>query len=237
SELRRHLIEVVLNASVVPSRPGEIHPAGEIADAALRGLGPDAERILSAHLERAAAGLVRLITDEQRKFTKRPEYDEVVEVVEFGPTRQGRAETSLDRHGAFRKGVGYSYRKSLYAQDWFDSSTERDVANILEADDAISLWARLQTGDLPILWATGRNYHPDFVAIDLAGRHWLIEVKMDKEMPSAEVRGKREAARRWANHVSADERVGVPWRYVLVSESDVRTARGSWEALTGLGGH
>jgi type III restriction enzyme len=59
---------------------------------------------------------------------------------------------------------------------------------------------------------------------------------MVKEMRSADVQGKREAARRWANHVSGDEKVGTRWRYLLLSETDVRAAKGSWDALKGLGG-
>ncbi len=75
---------------------------------------------------------------------------------------------------------------------------------------------------------------PDFIAIDQEGIHWLIEVKMDKEMTSADVAGKRNAARRWANHVSADEQVNTTWRYLLASETDIETARGSWPALKSL---
>ncbi len=48
---------------------------------------------------------------------------------------------------------------------------------------------------------------------------------MDKEMTSAGVQDKREAARRWANYVSADEAVGACWRYLLVSESNVKAAK------------
>jgi type III restriction enzyme len=59
---------------------------------------------------------------------------------------------------------------------------------------------------------------------------------MDREMSSDEVREKREAARRWANYVNADERVDARWLYLLVSETVVRTARGSWGSLKGLGG-
>jgi type III restriction enzyme len=64
----------------------------------------------------------------------------------------------------------------------------------------------------------------------------VVEVKMDKEMESTDVKGKREAAKRWANYVTADEKVGVTWLYLLVSESDVDTAKGSWSALARLGG-
>ena len=93
----------------------------------------------------------------------------------------------------------------------------------------------MQRKDLPILWAEGRNYEPDFVVVEKEDAHWVVEVKMDKEMATEAVKGKREAAQRWANHSSADLQVEVTWRYLLVSETDVATARGSWPALKRLG--
>ncbi|MDP9364998.1 MAG: DEAD/DEAH box helicase family protein, partial [Chloroflexota bacterium] len=236
-DARRQLIDQIIASPVVPARANQQRPAAEIVDAFLRGLGPQAESVLSGYLDRAGARLIQLVTEEQRRFAAKPSYDQVVELTEFDKVRIGRPETSRDCFGPFKRGVGYEgYRKSLYAQDWFDSSTERDVANLLEDEDDIVLWARLQTGDVPILWTGAREYNPDFVAVDRDETHWLIEVKMDKEMGSADVQGKREAARRWANHVSADEKVSVVWRYLLASEFDVTTAKGSWAALKALGG-
>ena len=236
-ELREQLLDQVLGASVVPARVNQRKPARDIVDAMIRGLGGSAATILSGYMSRAAAGLIQLITDEHRRFAAKPSFRDVTEVMEFAKVRIARSETSQDRFGAFKKSVGYEgYTKTLYAQDWFDSSPERDVANILDTEEAITLWMRLQTGDLPILWSGAREYNPDFIAIDTDDTHWVIEVKMDKEMKTAEVQGKREAARRWANHVSADDKVGTTWRYLLLSETDVRTAKGSWEALIGLGG-
>ncbi len=58
---------------------------------------------------------------------------------------------------------------------------------------------------------------------------------MDKEVGSDDAQGKREAAKRWSNYVSADPAVGMRWHYLLVSESDVETAKGSWPALKKLG--
>jgi len=190
-------------------------------------------------MDRAAAGLIQLVTEEHRKVASKPTYGEVVELTTFDKVRIGRPETTTDRYGDFKgkKGVGFKgYGKSLYAQDWFDSSTERDVANVLEDAPDITMWVRLQIGDLPILWTEAREYNPDFITVDGEDTHWIVEVKMDKEMTTADVRGKREAARRWANYVSGDDKVGTAWRYLLVSESDVKTARGSWEALKRLGG-
>jgi type III restriction enzyme len=124
----------------------------------------------------------------------------------------------------------------MYVQDWFDSGPERDVANILDDAEEIAYWIRLQTGDLPILWhGSGREYNPDFIAVDTNDVHWIVEVKMNKEMVSAEVQSKREAAIRWSQHVNADSKVTDTWRYLLVSEDHVKTAKGSWTALRQLG--
>jgi len=88
----------------------------------------------------------------------------------------------------------------------------------------------------PILWTSaGREYTPDFLVIETDGAHWVVEVKADKDMATADVQGKRQAAKRWANHVSAADEVDVTWRYLLVSESDATAAKGSWPALKGLG--
>lgn len=234
-ELREQLIDAILNAPAAPARANQRRRAAEIVDMFVSGLGASAETILSAYMDRAQAGLIQLLTEQQRKFAAKPTYGEVVELTEFEKVRIGRPERSADRFGAFKKGIGYEgYRKSLYAQDWFDSSPERDLANGLEDEDAITLWVRLQIGDLGILWTQLREYNPDFIAIDRDGTHWLIEVKMDKEMSSADVQGKRDAARRWANYVNDDEAVGARWRYLLLSESDLKTAKGSWPALKKL---
>lgn len=234
-ELREQLIEQVRAAPSVPARGNQRHPATRIVDAFLKGLGEHADMLLSGYMGRASAGLIQVVTAEQRRYASKPTYGEVIEMVTIGKVRTGHKDTSHDRFGTFKKTAGYEYAKSLYAQDWFDSSTERDVANLLEDDDEISVWLRLQIGDLPIRLTTTREYNPDFVAVERDGVHWLIEVKMDKEMSTEDVMDKRDAARRWANHVSGDETVGSAWHYLLVSESDVKTAKGSWEALKVLG--
>jgi len=60
----------------------------------------------------------------------------------YNKLRIGRPDSTTDRYADFKrkKGTGFEdYRTSLYAQDWFDSSTERDVANILEDAPDITL--------------------------------------------------------------------------------------------------
>ena len=237
ADLRTQLTDTVLASSVVPARANQRAAVEPIIEAFMTGLGDKAAEVLTSYFDRAAARVIKLLTDEARKFTAKPKFDEVVEVTDFGPVRAGRAGTSTDRLGPFKRGLGYEgYAKSLYAQDWFDSSPERDLANILDDAKEVRLWVRLQLKDLPILWSSaGREYNPDFIAIEKGGTHWIVEVKMDKEVASADVLGKREAAQRWANHVSADSHVKVKWGYLLVSESDVKACKGSWPALKGLG--
>ena len=76
----------------------------------------------------------------------------------------------------------------------------------------------------------------DLLVIETDRTYWVVEVKMDKEMTTAAVQGKREAAKRWANHVTAEPSVEPTWKYLLVSEADVDTAKGSWRALKQLAG-
>ena len=235
-EAKKEMTDLVVGAEIVPARPGERLALGRLIDSYVDGLGDNAGQLLSVYMDRASKGFIDLITTEQRKYRAKPQMDEIVQVRDFAPVRIGKDETSKDTTGKFSRTIGYEgWAKSMYPQVWFDSSTERDLARIVEGADNIDFWVRLHTGDLPILWTSGgREYNPDFIVVDTDGNHWIVEVKADKEMTSGVVEEKREAAKRWANHVSDDGRAGI-WRYLLVSESDIVTAKRSWEALKKLG--
>jgi hypothetical protein len=85
--------------------------------------------------------------------------------------------------------------------------TQRSTFNILDGSDQATCWVRLHTGELPILWTSGREYNPDFLVIEADHTHWVVEVKADKDLASADVQGKCRAAKRSANHVTA----APPW--------------------------
>jgi type III restriction enzyme len=233
----QQLLDRIIASPMVPARRAERAAARPIVDAFLAGLGANAQELLSGYLDRAAGKLISLIGEQQRKFAPKPRFDEVTELVRFGPLRIGRSTVRSDRVGKYVPRAAYvGWRRSMYDQVWFDSGTERDVANLLDDADEIEFWVRLHRGDLPILWASGNGwYNPDFIAVEMDGSHWVIEVKMDKEVQTTTVQEKREAAERWANHVSADPSVGKRWGYLLASETGVKTARGSWPALKELG--
>ena len=238
AELRSELTDMVLASPAVPARKEERIALQPLLDAFFDGLGSKADEVLSANLERAGARLIRLVADEQRRFMAKPSYQEVVKIEEFSPTRSTDKALTADRYGPFLKSLAYEgWTRSLFSVEWFDTAPERDVANMLDGSEAVSCWVRLHLNELPILWNSGgQHYNPDFLVVETDGTHWVVEVKMDKEMASADVQGKREAATRWANHVSASDEVGVTWRYLLASEADVSTAKGSWSALKALTG-
>ena len=237
-DLRTQLVEMVLASPAVPARASQRAAVAPLMSSFFEGLADKAVDVLSANLDRAGARLVRLVADEQRRFMSKPSYQQVVELKEFNPTRATDKTLTADRLGPFSKTSAYEgWSRSMFPVAWFDSEPERRVANMADDDAAVACWERLQINDLPILWnSAGQSYNPDLIVIDADGTHWVVEVKMNKEMTSEEVQGKRDAALRWANHVTADDKVGVTWRYLLVSESDVDTAKGSWAALKKLGG-
>ena len=237
AELRMQLTELVLGSPAVPARKDQRTALTPLLDAFFEGLGSKAIDVLSANLDRAGARFIQLVQQEQRRFMAKPRFEKVVKLETFAPSRTTDKSVSADRFGAFSKSSAYEgWQRSLFLLEWFDSRPERTVANTVDADENVACWARLQIGELPILWnSDGQKYNPDLIVIETDGMHWVVEVKMDKEMSSADVQGKREAAKRWANYVTADDSVGTTWGYLLVSESDVETAKDSWPALKKLG--
>lgn len=231
------LLDAVLASPVVPSRPTEAKAAQPLVDAFLDGLGQNAEHFLSAYGDRATARLVRLVTDQHRRHLSAPHFEHVVELTAITDVRESKRKVSLDPHGGFQKAMAYNSRKkSLYGIDWFDSKPERDVANIVDDSPDVLCWVRLLTGDMSVLWRSdGREYNADLIVVEHSADHWVVEVKANRDVTNDEVQAKRTAARRWVNHVNADERVAGTWHYVLVSEADVEDAAGSWAALKKLG--
>jgi type III restriction enzyme len=235
-QLREELIDAVLAAPVVPNRADQAKQVGPIVDALLQGLGSDAEKLLSSYGDRIASRIVSLVTEEHRRTLGAPKYEEVIEIIELGEARTLTRTVSEDRFGKFSKSVAYGgWKRSLYGVDWFDSSPERSLANIVDDHDDVEVWVRLLTGQLPILFTVeGRNYNADFIVVE-CDISWIIEVKADRDVNTAEVQAKRTAARRWMNYVNAADETTDTWKYLLVSETDLNDAKGSWNALKTLG--
>ncbi len=229
------IVAGVMATGIVPARAGEPRRLRELVDALVDGVGADAENVLSAYPERAVAGIVAKIKDRQRAFVPKPDFRGEVKLEPFIKVREARATVYGDRFGPFARGVGYTgFAKSLYEQDWFDSgSAERDLANLIDDAPEVAVWVRLQRGDLPLPWrGPNEAYHPDFVVIETTGKRYIIEGKRDTDADREDVAQKREAAARWANHVTTAS--GDTWRYLFALESDIKAAKGSWDVLKRL---
>jgi type III restriction enzyme len=99
-----------------------------------------------------------------------------------------------------------------------DNDFERAFARFLDGADDIRAFAKLpQSFGFSIDYVDAgmnlRSYYPDFVALDSAEQHWLIETK---GMESAEVSQKDAAAANWCENAS--NLTGVAWRYVKIPQ-------------------
>jgi type III restriction enzyme len=231
ADARQELVRRVLLTPGVPTTVNQIGAAEPIVEAFLEGLGP-AVTHLGAWLDQAAGGLMQLVQRKLRESAGPVQLSDVVQIREFNRVRTGRPSVSRDLQSEFRRGVGYQgFRRSVYAEDWFDSRPERDLANILDRSDDVRFWLRLNRGDLTILWRGQSTwYNPDFLVRECDGGTWIIEVKADRDLESSDVQAKREAAQRWARRANASAGLGR-WRYLLVGETQLRNAAGDWRRL------
>ena len=241
ADSRARLVETVLGASFVIARAEEVAAAGKIVDAFIDGLNGDVEELLSAYLQRASARLLGGVREAIQKAASQPRYIETVAIQSLGRERIAPpTAVSSERFGPFVRRQRYvGWTRSLYDEVWFDSSPERDLANMVDSSGDVRVWVRVHRGDLKILWqdeeGSARWYNPDFVVITVDDTHWIVEVKADNDLHDVDVQRKRQAAQRWATRVSLDPAIGQQWQYLLVSESDVDAVRGSWVALKQLG--
>lgn len=108
------------------------------------------------------------------------------------------------------------------------------LADLFEKSAPVKAWVRIdETVPLRITYLSGavqRQYEPDFIVIDDAGVHWIVEGKRDADMASPVVIAKRDAAAAWVKTVNGSDEVHETWAYLLASES-VCSAATSWEAL------
>jgi type III restriction enzyme len=99
-----------------------------------------------------------------------------------------------------------------------DNDFEKSFARFLDNADDIIAFAKLPQPfgfsiDYVDLGMNLRSYYPDFVVLDTAGQHWLIETK---GMESSEVSQKDAAAANWCDNASA--LTGSAWRYRKVPQ-------------------
>lgn len=128
------------------------------------------------------------------------------------------------------------FLKSYYTECKFDSKTELDFANVLEADPKVTRWLRPASSQFNIYWSNGsRRYEPDFV-VETDKVIYMVETKAAKDVTADDVQAKKRAAETYCENASEYTKAncGKPWKYVLLAHDKVdRTS--SFDYLVAVG--
>lgn len=239
------LVGRLMRSNGIAQTVGEHNAAVAIAAAFLRGAGvSEATPWRAEHARLATEALVRFVDRQQTSTAVRtvadvtqarwPEPEEVTDGVP--PTNRNL----VRRPGQFIRNHPYvGWTKSFYPIVRFDSfSAEFKLGALLDGDAQVAAWTRVMSAmPLRIAYRTAavsRFYVPDFVVIDTAGVHWVVEGKADSEMTDVVVIAKADAAAEWVRTVNASPVIQTRWAYALVSETAVKNASG-WAQLLAAG--
>lgn len=117
-----------------------------------------------------------------------------------------------------RKYIYRGFLKSYYTECKFDSKTELDFANVLEADNEVLKWLRPSPNQFNIYWANGsKRYEPDFI-VETSDCIYMVETKALRDMSNEDVKAKKKAAEEYCKNASEFtlNNGGKPWKYHLL---------------------
>lgn len=227
--VRDALRHAILAFDFVPTDKASINAARRLADAVVAGAG--GETALASYTNAAIYACHQILKKAWRSSP--PVVTTDIEVVNFDLVRVNSRPVEHNRFGPFSRKVAYDgWSSSLYPLNWFDSTPERTFANLVDADKDVEVWSRILRGEMTVESDRGR-YTPDFYLRN--GVHYLVEVKADKDVDTDVVQAKKAAAEDWARYVT-DHGVLGTWRYLLVPEGVLRTAKTFSAVVTQSGG-
>lgn len=242
SSIELDLVERLLATNDVAATVSEANAASAVAQAFMKGAGVTEDT--PWRVEHGRLATEALVSWLRTKQTARParEVTEVTQVrwpepMELMLTVQPTSRHLVTSGKKFTRAYPYSgWTRSVFDAVGFDAfTTEFRLAELFDTSPGVKAWVRANnTVPLSIPYLIGaiqRTYMPDFIAIDDAGVHWVVEGKADSEMTDPVVIAKRDAARAWVNAVNASPDVAIKWGYLLSSEAAVAAAAGSWTAL------
>ena len=239
--IENDLVGRLIRTNAVEASVTELNAAVAVARAFLAGAGvtektpwrPEHGRLATARLTEWILGKQTSSPAREVREVRPVRWPEPSERYETRPAADRQVVTAARE---FVRGYPYAgYAKSVYEICTFDAwSTEFVLADLFEKSGPVRAWVRIdETVPLRITYLAGavqRQYEPDFIVIDDAGVHWIVEGKRDSEMGSPVVVAKRDAAAAWVKTVNGSDEVHETWAYLLASES-VCAAASSWEAL------
>jgi type III restriction enzyme len=239
--IENDLVGRLIRTNAVEASVTELNAAVAVARAFLAGAGvtettpwrPEHGRLATARLTEWIAAKQTSSPAREVREVRPVRWPEPSERFETRPAADRQVVTSSRE---FVRGYPYAgYAKSVYEVNTFDAfSTEFVLADLFEKSGSVRAWVRIdETVPLRITYLAGavqRQYEPDFIVIDDAGVHWIVEGKRDGEVTSPVVIAKRDAAAAWVKTVNGSDEVHETWAYLLASES-VCSAAGSWDGL------
>ena len=134
-----------------------------------------------------------------------------------------------------KKFIYTGFLKSYYREYKFDSKTELDFANVLEADAKVLKWLRPAPTQFAIFWNNGsQRYEPDFI-VETSEAIYMVETKARKDMKAEDVLAKRKAAEEYCKNATeyTSKNGGKPWKYHLLAH-DIVDRSSSFEYLMAL---
>jgi type III restriction enzyme len=239
SDVQHDLQRRVFMLGLVPKTEPELNAAARVVASFLRGAGagPGQEVNWSAERARqAAAGIDALIQQKYDTRRLRPEYESRPIILPAEP--RPMPTTIINRYDRFERGQWYEgWNKSLLPVASFDAgTTEFRLAEIMDSSAGIAWWHRLRKVDgAYIELDVGGKYYPDFITLDQDDVSWIIEGKSDDEAESPDAQMKKAAAEDHVRYVSDDSRFGT-WRYLFCTETAIKSAGDSWDALVAAAG-
>ena len=134
-----------------------------------------------------------------------------------------------------KKFIYTGFLKSYYREYKFDSKTELDFANVLEADAKVLKWLRPAPTQFAIFWNNGsQRYEPDFI-VETTEAIYMVETKARKDLTAEDVLAKRKAAEEYCKNATeyTSKNGGKPWKYHLLAH-DIVDRSSSFEYLMAL---
>lgn len=238
-ELREDLFNRIWNFGYVDETFAESRAAERVVREFLTGAGVTAEE--SEHewgemrARQAATALGKLVKAAYDNRKLQPQYAfRVVNIPTVPPPVM--PSKVVDKWQDFRKDLWYDgWEHSVEPVASFDAkSTEFRLAHLFDGSSSVQWWLRnYEPGEVWIERDNGRKYYPDFIVLDSAGTHWLIEGKSNDRANDPEVLDKKKAAEDWSRFVRDYGEFGN-WRYLFATEAIIKNAQGSWESLLAL---
>lgn len=147
--------------------------------------------------------------------------------------------TSIHDKTKIKNMIFTGFKKCLFDKQKFDSSTEKDLSEILENASAVLKWFKPNNDRAKEIFNIKypdderqlHNYYPDFI-VETVSDKYMIETKASNQMTDKTVLAKKDAALNWCKIATDFEKKhnGKPWHYLLIPDNTVTIDR-SFEKL------